>query len=121
MTRTRTCGAYHYYDEVLCKETDVVYSKCRICWEYKPRTDFRKDSKAPSEYSPVCKICARAYEKRIKDQRKEQEKQPTPIDAVAMHLFNKEDVEVKKDDTLETKVDRILYFLWLTNKWKFKK
>lgn len=124
--RIRTCHKYHYDTVKICRETDVIFTRCRVCKNLFPSTleYFRKD-KSNSErlIQPICRKCScekeRQYNATVREEKRFEQK---PIQNVEQRelfdwkIFTKESDE----ETVESKVDRILAFLWLT-KWTFKK
>lgn len=127
--RNRTCFKYHYETVKICVETDVIYTRCRECKQLKPSNleYFRKDSDPHAQrlILPLCKECWREIDKQKRDSEKMKKiHAEKPINYVEQKelfdwkVFTKEESE--SNDTLESKVDRILSFLWL-NKWTYKK
>lgn len=123
--RIRSVWKYHFENVRICCETDVIYTRCRICKEYKPSNlkYFRKDSDPNAQrlIQPLCVECARQMEKA------KRYKKPEEIEKPINHVEQKElfdwkvfKKEESEEETIESKVDRILSFLWL-NKWKYKK
>ena len=59
----------------ICVETDVIYTRCRVCKEYKPSNleYFRKDTTKDSQrmIQPLCIKCARELEKQQRQFEKE--------------------------------------------------
>lgn len=106
--RTRSVKAYHYDTIQICRETDVIYTRCRVCKEYKPSDlkHFMKETHSwkKREIAPLCRECHKkiAAERKLK-------KEQQPIKVEAPHLFE-EDVN---NDSLETKIDRLLSYLWI--------
>lgn len=106
--RTRSVKAYHYDTVQICRETDVIYTRCRVCKEYKP-SDLKHFMKETHEWkkreiTPLCREC----HKKIAAERKLKKEQQI-IKVEAPHLFE-EDVN---KDSLETKIDRLLAYLWI--------
>lgn len=128
--RIRSCHKYHYDTVKICRETDVIFTRCRICKNLFPSTleYFRKDNRNPiREIQPICRKCWCEKENEYKTRvREEQEFQNKKISNVEEHslfewkVFTKEDVKEEQKETLESKVDRILSYLWL-GKWQSKK
>lgn len=127
--RIRSVWKYHFENVRICVETDVIYTRCRICKEYKPSNleYFRKDpdKNAQRLIQPICRECAKKLEREQREYEKIQKiESEKPINHVEQKelfdwkVFTKEESE--SNDTLESKVDRILSFLWL-NKWTYKK
>ena len=127
--RIRSVWKYHFETVRICVETDVIYTRCRICKEYKPSNleYFRKDpdKNAQRLIQPICRECAKKLEREQREYEKIQKiESEKPINHVEQKelfdwkVFTKEEPE--SNDTLESKVDRILSFLWL-NKWTYKK
>lgn len=127
--RIRSVWKYHFETVRICVETDVIYTRCRICKEYKPSNleYFRKDpdKNAQRLIQPICRECAKKLEREQREYEKIQKiESEKPINHVEQKelfdwkVFTKEESE--SNDTLESKVDRILSFLWL-NKWTYKK
>lgn len=110
--RIRSVWKYHFEDVRICVETDVVFTRCRVCKELKPSNleFFRKDAdkNAPRLIQPLCIKCAREMEKQQRQYEKEKKiESEKPITKVeAKSLFD------EKDST-ETKLDKILSYLWL--------
>ena len=77
--RNRTCFKYHYDMVKICRETDMIYTKCRVCKEFFPSTTeyFRRDKSEDAEriIQPLCKKCGR-----IKDAMKRQQKKMREIE-----------------------------------------
>lgn len=119
--RIRTCHKYHYDTVKICVETDVICTRCRICWELKPSTldYFRKDPTPNAQrlIQPLCNSCAREMEKKVRARERErnQSKMELVQDAIK-HVEEQPLIE----ESVESKIDRILSFLWL-NKWTSKK
>lgn len=119
--RIRTCHKYHYDTVKICVETDVICTRCRICWEIKPSTldYFRKDPTPNAQrlIQPLCNECAREMEKKFRERERErnQSKMELVQDAIK-HVEEQPLIE----ESVESKIDRILSFLWL-NKWTSKK
>lgn len=105
--RIRSVRAYHYDTVQICRETDVIYTRCRVCKEYKPSDlkHFMKETHSwkKREIAPLCREC----HKKIAAERKQQKEQPIKIEA---HTLFEEDVN---NDSLETKLDRLLSYLWI--------
>lgn len=127
--RIRSVWKYHFENVRICVETDVVFTRCRVCKEYKPSNleYFRKDpdKNAQRLIQPICRECAKKLEREQREYEKIQKiESEKPINHVEQKelfdwkVFTKEESE--SNDTLESKVDRILSFLWL-NKWTYKK
>lgn len=116
--RIRSVWKYHFENVKICVETDVVFTRCRVCKELKPSNleYFRKDSDPNAQrlIQPLCVECARQMEKA------KRYKKPEEIEKPINHVEQKELFENVQEETIESKVDRILSFLWL-NKWKYKK
>jgi hypothetical protein len=128
--RIRTCHKYHYDTVKICRETDVIFTRCRVCKQLYPSTleYFRKDKSEEAQrlIQPLCKKCWREKDAIKREQQKlrelqiEVEDQPTNFEERSLFdwkIFTKESEE---EETVESKVDRILAFLWLT-KWTCKK
>lgn len=116
--RNRTCHKYHYETVKICVETDVICTRCRICWEIKPSTIdyFRKDPTPNAQrlIQPLCNECAREMEKKVRAREREK--------SLIRELETIKHVEEQPliEESVESKIDRILSFLWL-NKWTSKK
>ena len=128
--RIRTCHKYHFDTVKICRETDVIFTRCRVCKQLFPSTleYFRKDKSDSAQrmIQPLCKKCWREKEAIKREQKKiierEINEQPQIKNVEQKELFDwkmftKNDFE---EETVESKVDRILSFLWL-NRWQFKK
>lgn len=114
--RIRTVWKYHYDMVKICRETDVIYTKCRVCkWMFPSDTDhFARDTHAWSEreIQPVCKECMKILRK----ERKNNSKKNSPIKFIEAHsLFEKPCCET---ETVETKLDKVISFL--SNKFWMK-
>lgn len=121
---------YHYDTITICRETDVLMTRCYKCWQFKPSwtANFKKSKQYERWFAPLCKDC---YNKeQLKWKENQANEQPIPrwhyeidperaeqIELFEWKIFKKEDVQ---KESVESKVDRILAFLWL-NKWAFKK
>ena len=121
--RIRTCHKYHYDTVKICRETDVVCTICRVCKNMYPSTIeyFRKDKQnSERDIQPICRACAskkeRMHDAEVREQKRlAQIEEQKPIWNVEAHsLFE------NTEETVESKVDRILAFLWLT-RWQYKK
>ena len=137
--RIRTCHKYHYDTVKICRETDVIFTRCRVCKNLFPSTleYFRKDTTKDSQrmIQPLCIKCARELEKQERARAKEKERELT---REAVHeivenwkkldekrriknveqkelfdwkIFTKEESE--SNETLESKINKIFNFLWL--------
>ena len=126
--RNRTCHKYHYDTVKICRETDMIFTRCRVCKQFFPSTTeyFRKDKSDDAQrlIQPLCKKCWREKEaiKRqlLREKKMNEEKEIKNVEAHSLFewkMFTKNDFA---EETVESKVDRILSFLWL-NKWQFKK
>jgi hypothetical protein len=108
---------YHYATIKMCIETDVLMTKCRVCWNLYPSTTeyFVIDwhQWAERRIQPFCRKCSQDYQKQLLIQKKAEQNKPKPADVHAESLFEEE-------ESVESKVDRILAFLWL-NRWACKK
>ena len=107
--RTRTVWKYHYETVQICKETDVIYTRCRIRKEYKPSDlkHFMKETHSwkKKEITPLCRECHKKLraEKKIKEQ---------TIKVEAPHLFE----ENVQEESIESKLDKVIAFftkLWI--------
>ena len=116
--RIRSVWKYHFKTIEICEETDVVFTRCRMCKELHPSTleYFVKETHkwARRTIQPICRKCAcelqREYKQAYKERKAEQkEVQTKPIETKQETLFD-------ENETVESKLDRILSFLWL-NKW----
>ena len=114
--RIRTCHKYHYDTVKICRETDVVCTICRVCKNMYPSTIeyFRKDKQnSERDIQPICRACAskkeRMHDAKVREEKRLAElEQQKPISSVEEHsLFE----DVQKEETVESKVDRILAFL----------
>ena len=124
--RIRSVWKYHFDKITVCRETDVVFTRCRVCKELKPSNleYFRKDTTNDAQrlIQPLCIECARKSERAQREIKRIEEDQK-PISNVEQKelfdwkIFTKEDVQ---KETLESKIDKIFNFLWL-NKWAYKK
>lgn len=119
--RIRSVWKYHFENVKVCVETDVIFTRCRICKQLKPSNleYFRKDSdpNAKRLIQPLCKECWCELDK----QKREFEKAKKIESKKSInHVEQKELFENVQEETIESKVDRILSFLWL-NKWTYKK
>lgn len=117
--RIRSVWKYHFKQITICEETDVVFTRCRICKELFPSTleyfakDTHKDAKRTIQ--PICRKCAcqlqREYNQTYRNNKKEQEaeqkfvekKIESPIQAT---LFD-------EDESVESKLDKIMKYLWI--------
>lgn len=128
--RIRSVWKYHFENVKICVETDVVFTRCRVCKELKPSSleFFRKDADKDAQrlIQPLCIKCARKMEKESRENQKmftaevEDQKPISNIEQKELFdwkIFTKEDVQ---KETLESKIDKIFNFLWL-NKWAYKK
>jgi len=119
--RIRSVWKYHFENVRICVETDVIYTRCRICKEYKPSNleYFRKDpdKNAQRLIQPICRECAKKLER---EQREYEKIQKIESEKPINHVEQKDLFADTKEDSLESKVDKILSFLWL-NKWTYKK
>ena len=122
--RIRSVWKYHFKTIEICEETDVVFTKCRMCKELFPSTleFFVKETHkwARRTIQPICRKCAcqlqREYKQAYKERKEEQKEEVAPkkIESpVQTTLFD-------ENESVESKLDRILSFLWL-NKWQYKK
>ena len=116
--RIRSVWKYHFKTIEICEETDVVFTRCRMCKELHPSTleYFVKETHkwAKRTIQPICRKCAcelqREYKQAYKERKTEQkEVQTNPIETKQETLFDEK-------ESVESKLDRILSFLWL-NKW----
>lgn len=118
--RIRSVGKYHFENIKVCVETDVVFTRCRVCKQLKPSNleYFRKASNQDSErlIQPLCIECAREMEKEQrkfeKEKRMEAEKPITNVEQKELFdwkVFTKED----SNETLEYKINKIFNFFWL--------
>ena len=109
--RTRSVKAYHYDTVQICRETDVIYTRCRVCKEYKP-SDLKYFMKETHEWrkreiTPLCREC----HKKIVAERKLKKEQQT-IKIEAPHLFEEE----TQEESIESKLDKVIAFftkLWI--------
>lgn len=117
-TRKRTCWKYHYEMVQICKETDCVFTKCRICGQWKPSNlkNFAKETHANKkrELQPLCRECLREQQKgRNKKSKEEKEvKNVEQKELFDWKVFTKDE----SNETLETKLDKVISFLsklWL--------
>ena len=73
--RIRSVWKYHFENVKICVETDVVFTRCRICKELKPSNleYFRKDADKDAQrlIQPLCLECARKLEKQQRQFEKE--------------------------------------------------
>ena len=119
--RIRSVWKYHFENVKICVETDVVFTRCRVCKELKPSNleYFRKDPDKDAQrlIQPICRECAKKIER---EQREIEKTQKIESEKPINHVEQKELFENVQEETIESKVDRILSFLWL-NKWKYKK
>ena len=115
--RIRSVWKYHFENVKVCVETDVIFTRCRICKQLKPSNleYFRKDSDPTAQrlIQPLCKECWCRLDKEKREIKKNEQKPITNIE-------QKDLFQSTEEETLETKVDRILSFLWL-NRWQYKK
>lgn len=116
--RIRSVWKYHFENVRICCETDVIYTRCRICKEYKPSNlkYFRKDSDPNAQrlIQPLCLECARQMEKAKRYKKVEAEKPITNVGQKELFdwkVFTKKESE--SNDTLESKINKIFNFLWL--------
>lgn len=127
--RIRSVWKYHFETVKICTETDVIFTRCRICKQLKPSNldYFRKDSSKTAQrlIQPLCIECARNLEKEERAFEKQKKiEAEKPINHVEQKelfdwkIFTKEESE--SDETLESKIDKIFNFLWL-NRWNCKK
>lgn len=107
--RERTARRYHYDTVEICRETDAIYTRCRVCKEYKPSDlkNFMKETHLPKkrEIQPLCREC----HKKISEERKLNKEKPLKIEAP--HLFDEEQTE-----SIESKLDKVIAFftkLWI--------
>jgi len=109
---------YNYLKAVLCEQSDKVFRKCYTCQQWKPldNDNYLRNEREVMWFTFQCKDCRNAYKKQrkefIKEQIKEQQKEIKPENVKQEPIF--------EDDSVESKLDRILSYLWL-NKWAFKK
>lgn len=102
----------HYVDVCICKETDLIYRKCYTCLECKPldREHFNVDSHDKQGFMAQCKDCRNNYKRERKEivekekQAKTQQKAPKEF---------KEKSLFEESDSTETKLNKILAYLWL--------
>ena len=81
--RIRNVRRYHYDMVKICRETDVIFTRCRECKQLYPSTleYFRKDSDKDAQLliQPVCRKCAtekeKAYKQKIKEAKRIAEEQ----------------------------------------------
>lgn len=116
--RIRSVWKYHFENVRICCETDVIYTRCRICKEYKPSNlkYFRKDSDPNAQrlIQPLCLECARQMEKAKRYKKVEEEKPINHVEQKELFdwkVFTKKESE--SNDTLESKINKIFNFLWL--------
>ena len=120
--RIRSVWKYHFENVRICVETDVVFTRCRVCKELKPSSleFFRKDTTKDSQrmIQPLCIKCARELEKQQrqfeKEKKIEAEKPITNVEQKELFdwkIFTKEESE--SNETLESKINKIFNFLWL--------
>jgi len=116
--RIRSVWKYHFENVRICCETDVIYTRCRICKEYKPSNlkYFRKDSDPNAQrlIQPLCLECARQMEKAKRYKKVEAEKPITNVEQKELFdwkVFTKKESE--SNETLESKINKIFNFLWL--------
>lgn len=115
--RTRTCWKYHYDTIQICRETDRVYTKCRICGEWKPSNlqNFAKETHANKkrELQPLCRECLKEQQKGRNKKYREAQK---PITVESHSLFEGKVKEELEKETMESKLDKVIAFLskfWL--------
>lgn len=101
--RIRTCKKYHYDMIQICRETDRVYTKCRICWEWKPSDlkNFAKETHAHKkrDIQPLCRACLKEQQK----ERNRKSREEKPVNVEAHSLF--------EEETVESKIDKVIAFL----------
>ena len=111
---------YHYKTVEICEETDIVFTRCRCCKQLFPSTleFFIKESHKWEKRTiqPLCRRCNREIWKWYRElykSRKSEHAEINPAEAKQTELFD-------ENESVESKLDRILSFLWL-NKWTCKK
>lgn len=118
---------YHFDTVQICRETDQVFTRCYMCWEWKPsnRKFFKAEwnKNKDRDIRPICKECAnvqqKEYKKRMKDAEEklvnaQEAKQDSFIDYLQELEDEAKKEKEKKDNSLESKVQKILDFLWLS-------
>lgn len=108
----KDCWKHHYLNEVICKETDIIYRRCYTCREYKPldKEHFQVNSSEKMWFMFQCKNCRNEYKQELAKQKAKKE-----VEAM-------KEVEAKNQkqhslfeasDTLETKLNKVLAYLWI--------
>lgn len=125
--RIRSVWKYHFENVMICKETDVVFTRCRICKELKPSNleNFCKDTHTYAKrlIQPICRKCNAELQKNYKEERANQitaEQLQEACDRLK-HVEQKElfdwevfiKEEAESNETLESKINKIFNFLWL--------
>lgn len=116
---------YHYDMVQICRETDQVFTRCYMCWEWKPSTrQFFKaewNKNKERDIRPICKECTNLQQKEYKSKVKQRQEEiivtPETVkqNSFIEYLAEIESQEKKeKEKTLEWKVQKILDFLWLS-------
>ena len=114
--RIRSVWKYHFENVRICCETDVIYTRCRICKEYKPSNlkYFRKDSDPNAQrlIQPLCLECARQMEKakrykKDKGEREEKERRKggEGVEKERRNGGGREEEERKKKGEMEKESD----------------
>lgn len=129
--RIRSVWKYHFEDVKICCETDVIFTRCRVCKELKPSNleYFRKDTNKNAQrmIQPLCNECAREMEREQRQYEKQRKAESEPITAEQVkavceelkHVEQKELFDENvfwirvKEETLESKINKIFNFLWL--------
>ena len=118
--RIRSVWKYHFKQITICEETDVVFTRCRMCKELFPSTFefFVKDTKKDAKRSiqPICRKCAcqlqREYNQTYRNNKKEAEQQQSTVvekkveNPIQTTLFD-------EDESVESKLDKIMKYLWI--------
>lgn len=106
---------YTYSMVKICNETDQVFTRCYCCGEWKPATTeyFRKEASPDRDrdFRPLCKKCANEQLREYNQKRKKQRELDAMIQ-VSPETIHSEPL-LKKDETMESKIDKILSYLWL--------
>ena len=115
---------YNYLKAMICEQSDRIFRQCYTCHEWKPldNDNYLRNDREVMWFTFQCKDCRNEYKRQRKQYLKDHpaERHITNVEQKELFdwkVFTKEESE---EETVESKVDRILAFLWL-NKWAFKK
>ena len=108
---------YTYSMVKICNETDQVFTRCYSCGEYKPATTeyFRKEANPDRDrdFRPLCKKCANEHLREYLKDRKHKEEMEKMVEVKTVHSEPLIKNEKKEDKNLESKIQKILDYLWL--------